>query len=139
VPQTVPQSEQAGPVVPRVDLAVLVEVGHVGKSGGEALIARGAQAGADGVLDVAQAPREGKLLVVGDQLIVEHEHGVLVHAGVDGLHLLGGEGGTGHVHAVDLRSEAGTDLTHRDGHGGRLLGHTVRWRKLVTRGHVRSA
>jgi hypothetical protein len=30
-------------------------------------------------------------------------------------------------------------LTHRGGHGGRLLGHTVRWRKLVTRGHVRSA
>ena len=114
MPQTVAQPEEPGPVVPCVDFAVLVEVGHVGKGGGKPLIARGAQAGADGVLDVAQAPREGELLVVGDPLVVEDEHGVPVHAGVDRLDLVGRQR-PGHVDAFHFRGEAQADLAGDDG------------------------
>ena len=74
-----------------------------------------AQAGADGVLDLAQALREGELLRVVDLLVAEHQHGVLVHAGMDRRHLVRRQR-PAHVDAVDLAREAGTDLADGDCH-----------------------
>src|SRR4026207_1573482 len=41
-----------------------------------------ARAGADGVLDLAQAAREGELLLVGERLVVEDQYRVPIHARV---------------------------------------------------------
>ena len=68
------------------------------------------------MLDLPEALGEGELLRVADVLLVaEHQHGVLVHAGVDGGHILGRHR-LGHVEAVDLAREAGPDLPDRDRH-----------------------
>jgi len=52
---------------------------------------------------------------VADALIVEDQHRVFVHAGMDCRHLVRGQG-LGHVDAFDLGGEAQTDLAGDDGH-----------------------
>src|SRR6266540_4144558 len=84
MPEPVAEAEEPPPILPGEDLVVLVEIGHVGKGGGEAVLVRCAQARADGVLDLSQAPGESELLLVVDALIVEDEHGIAIHAGVNG-------------------------------------------------------
>src|SRR4029453_105634 len=74
-----------------------------------------AQARVRGLLELAQALGEGELLVVGDVLIMENQHRVLVHAGVNRRHLVCSQG-LGHVDAFDLGGEAQTDLAGDDGH-----------------------
>ena len=83
MPQAVADGEEPPAIVPCVRSVVLVEVGDVGEGGGQAVLVRRAQARADGVLDVAQAAGEGELLLVVELLVVEHQHRVPVHAGVD--------------------------------------------------------
>ena len=102
----------------------LIEVGDVGEGGGQAQLLRRAQARADRVLDLAQAAGEGELLRVVDLLVVEHQHGVPVHPGVDGRDVLGGQR-LGHVDALDFGGEARADLAGADGHGGGLLSRLV--------------
>ena len=87
---------------------------------GRRVFVGGAQAGADGVLDLAQALGEGELLGVVDLLVVEHQHGVLVHAGMDRRHLVRRQR-LAHVDAVDFACEAGADLANGDGHCPCLL------------------
>ena len=77
------------------------------------------QAGADGELEGAEALREGELLLVGEILVVEYEHGVPVHAGVNGGNVVRRQR-LREIDAVDLSSEAGADLTNGKGHGGVL-------------------
>ena len=143
VPQPVADREQPPPVLARERLVVLVEVGDVGEGRRQARLVGGAQAGADRMLDRPQALGEGELLLVADVLLVaEHQHGVLVHAGMDGGHL-GGRHRLGHVDAVDLARQAGTDLPDRDRHrrlryfsGENLAGmaSSVSWRSITMLG-----
>src|SRR5256712_9505268 len=58
------------PVVPGEHLVVLVEIGHVGEGGGQAVLLRRAQARADRVLELTQAAAEGELLLVVDRLVM---------------------------------------------------------------------
>ena len=60
---------------------------------------------------------EGELLLVVELLVVEDEHGVLVHAGVDGRDLVRGQR-LGQVDAFHFRGEARADLAGDHGHGG---------------------
>ena len=97
-------------------LAVLVEVGDVVHAGAEALVLAAcvtlpprASSSAPKLL------RERHLLLVGDVLVVEHQHGVAVHAGLDGRDLVRAER-LGDVDARDLADE------ERDGAGGCVTG-----------------
>ena len=63
---------------------VLVEVGDVGEGGVEAQL-RTAHRRVGALLERAEIAREGELLLVADVLAGQHQHGVPVHAGVDGL------------------------------------------------------
>jgi hypothetical protein len=137
VPETVADGEEPPPIVPRVHAIVLVEIGDVGERRRQAVLVRRAQAGPDRVLDLPQAPGEGELLLVAQRLIVEHEHGVAVHAVVDPCDLLLGER-LGQVDAVDLGGEAWTDLAGLDGHSSRLLGSDSNATCSVTRGGRRA-
>jgi len=67
------------------------------------------------VLELTQAAAEGELLLVVDPLVVEDQDGVHVHSGMDGRHVVWGEG-LGHVHAFDFGREARADLARDDGH-----------------------
>src|SRR3989454_11351448 len=107
------------PVVPGEGLVVLVEIGHVGEGGGEAVLLRRAQARADRVLELTQTAAERELLLVVDLLVVEDQDGVRVHSGMDRRHVFRGEG-VGHVDAFDFGGEARADLARDDGHGGGL-------------------
>ena len=62
------------------------------------------------MLELAEAPAEGKLLLVVERLIVEDEHREFVHAGVDGGHLVAAER-LSKVDVVDFGGEARADLT----------------------------
>src|SRR5207237_7970508 len=73
-------------------------------------------AGADRVLDLAEAAGEGQLLLVVELLVVENEHGVGVHAGVDRRHRLRRQRPR-QVEAIHFSGEAGTDLAEPDGPG----------------------
>src|SRR3989454_7851065 len=115
MPQPVADREQSPPVVPREDVVVLVEVGHVGEGRRQPVLVGSAQAGADRVLELTEAPAEGELLLVVELLIVEDEHGVLVHPGMDRLDVGGGERPR-EVDTVDFSGETGADLASRDGH-----------------------
>src|SRR6516225_12147756 len=71
VPEPVPDGEEPSPILPSERLVVLVEVGYVGEGRGEAILVSCAQPRADGFLELAQAPREGELPCVVDELVVE--------------------------------------------------------------------
>src|SRR4029453_15196364 len=114
VPEAVAQGEETRARVAGEHLVVRVDVGHVREGGGQTV--RLPQAGADGVLDLAEAQRERELLLLGDGAAVEHQHRVLVHRGVDVLRVSRGEG-SGEIEALDLRGEARADLSG-GGHAG---------------------
>ena len=59
---------------------------------GQALVLRLGDVAAARVLDVAEIAGERHLLLVGELLVVEHQHGMLVHAGLDGRHVLRARG-----------------------------------------------
>ena len=69
------ETEQPAAIVTREHLLVLVEIRHVGKRRRQPQLVRPAQAGADGVLDLAEAPREGELLLVVELLVMEQVRG----------------------------------------------------------------
>ena len=89
VPQHVAEVEQALAAVAGQRLVVLAEVGDVVHAGRQALVLRLGDVAAARVLDRAEVERERHLLLVGQLLVAEDEHGVLVHAGLDGRHVLG--------------------------------------------------
>jgi hypothetical protein len=119
MPEAVADRIQASAVIARERPVVLVEVGDIGERVGQTVLLRTAQAGGNGQLDFAEALREGQLLLVGEGLIVEDQHGVLVHALVNGRNILGRER-LGEVEAGGLADETRTDLADAEGHGNGL-------------------
>ena len=85
VPQAVGDRGGAHAVVRVPDLAVLVDVGDVGQRlVAEPVVADG-RGGRPGMQRAVETLGEVELLFVGELLVAEHQHGVLVHAGADRL------------------------------------------------------
>ena len=83
MPQPVAERGHAAPVVAFETLVVLVEIGDVGE--GLAQSHRGRRQGGVGAfLQGAEVAREGELLFVGHVLAGQDQHGIPVHAGLDG-------------------------------------------------------
>jgi hypothetical protein len=79
VPQPVAEPVHAAPIVGLQEVAVLVQVRDVAERlVPEAALSQGRRA-RPRVQRPVEALGEGDLLVVGERLIAEHEHGVLVH------------------------------------------------------------
>ena len=79
-------------VFSRHDVPVLVEVGEIGDARAEALLLAFSDMPRRVVaLQLAEMPGECDLLFVGDVLIAEDQHGILVHAHLDRGNLLLGE------------------------------------------------
>ncbi len=70
---------------------------------------------ADRALDLAEIAAEGELLLVGDVLIVEHQHGIAVHPRLDRRRLVRREG-LAQIDARDLADEHRMDLSNGDAH-----------------------
>src|SRR5712672_393734 len=83
MPQAVAEIEQMNTAVARQRLAILVEVGNIVKAGTEAGILWLDDIAAARILALAEIQRERHLLLVGNVLIAEQQHGVSVHAGLD--------------------------------------------------------
>src|SRR5215472_11853759 len=89
MPQPVAQFEEPYPVVAGHDVAVLVEIGEIGNAGPEPLIlALPDMSRRVVVLQLPEMAGKRDLLVVGEVLIAENEHGKFVHAGLDRIDLL---------------------------------------------------
>src|ERR1700730_2897021 len=116
MPQAITQIEHAAAVVAVEQLVALLEVRHVGELDAQAPVLRLGDVAADRGLDRAEVTAELDLLVVGHRLIVEHQHGIFVHAGFDRSDLLARER-LGEVDAGNLAGKAGADLADADGHG----------------------
>ncbi len=79
MPEPVADGKKPAPVVIGEGLVVLIQVRDVGEGGRQAVFVGRPQAGADGLLQLAEAAAEGKLLLVGEILVVEDQHRVFVH------------------------------------------------------------
>ena len=72
------------------------------------------------VLQLAEMPGERELLFVGDVLVGEHQHGILVHACLDRRDLVAAERPAA-VDSRDLRRECRMQLAERYRHLHRVL------------------
>ena len=115
MPEHVAEVEQAHARGAVERLAVLAEVGDVVHAHGQALVLGLGDVAAAGVLQGAEVAAERHLLLVGEHLVVEHEHGVAIHPGLDGRHLVARER-TGDVDARDLADEDRMDLAEGEAH-----------------------
>ncbi len=121
MPEPVAQLEEPLAVVGRHDLAVLVEVGEIADPGAQPIVRRLADGAGPGLgFERAEVLREGDLLLVGDVLAMEDEHGEAVHAVIDRRGVLAADR-LGQVDARHLAGEPGMDLPDGRGHGGLLL------------------
>ena len=84
MPQQIAEIEHPPPVVTTQHLVVFVQIGDVGELDAQAPLFRLDDVAADRRLDLAEIAAERNLLIVGDVLVVKHQHGVAVHAGLDG-------------------------------------------------------
>jgi len=91
MPELVAEIEHAAAVVARHHLVVLAEIGDVGDVEGQPALAVLHDMAADGALDLAEIAAEGELLLVGDRLVVEHQHGVAIHPRLDQRRRVGAE------------------------------------------------
>ena len=67
-----------------------------------------------GVLDRAEIAGEGQLLLVGEALVAQHQHGAAIHPRLDRRHLLARQ----RLRRVDPRQFAGkTGMERADGEG----------------------
>jgi hypothetical protein len=84
MPQPIAQLEEPGPVVRGQDRAVLVQVGQVRHPLGETRTVGSLHVGGGLVaLQVPKVQAERDLLLVGEALTAQQEHGVPVHPGID--------------------------------------------------------
>jgi hypothetical protein len=83
MPQAVAEVEQMSAAVARQWRAVLAEVGDVVKSGAKPGILRLDNIAAVRIFAFAEIARKRQLLLVGDVLVAEQQHGVFIHAGFD--------------------------------------------------------
>ena len=88
MPEAVAEIEQVGPAVAGQRLAVLAEIGDVVEPGAEAILVLLHDRAAMRLLALAEIQRKGQLLLVGDVLAVEYQHGVFVHRRLDLARLL---------------------------------------------------
>ncbi len=96
------------PSLPRFDTSFMPLESRLSSGLGDVAAAR--------VLQRAEVAREGHLLLVGELLVAEHQHGVAVHAGLDGSNVLEADG-PGDVDAGYFPGENRTDLADHHGHG----------------------
>ena len=66
-------------------------------------------------LDLAEVAAERDLLLVGELLVVEHQHGIAIHAGLDRRDLVGLER-PAQIDAADLADEQRMQLANLHGH-----------------------
>ena len=83
MPQPVAEVEHASPIVARQRLLVLVEIGRILHVERQPPLGRGRDMPSGRRLQRAEIARERALRIVGQLLIVEHQHGVVIHAGLD--------------------------------------------------------
>src|SRR5213592_1454565 len=134
MPQAVAEIEQMGAVVARQRIAVLAEIGDVVQPGGEPVIFLLGHRAAARILTLAEIARKRQLLVVGDVLVAEQQHGVFIHAGFDILGLLRGQR-LAQIDARDFTEKMRVKLPDRDSHGvspdrGERLA-PLHWRKKL--------
>ena len=82
MPQPVAQPEQPPPIVARQDLVVLVEVGDVVHVHRQAALGTLCDV-AGRLLQRAEVAAERKLGVIGEVLVMEYQHTILIHSGRD--------------------------------------------------------
>src|SRR3954463_945427 len=116
MPQAVAEVEQMDAAVRLQRLAVLAEIGDVVQARREPRILRLDDVAAARILALAEIQRERHLLLVGDVLAVEHQHGVSVHAGLDIGGLLRRQRFS-QVYAGDFADEMTVQLLDLDWHG----------------------
>ena len=118
MPQPVGQLEEPHAVVGGDDVAVFVEVREIGHAGAEPLLAARPHMPRRAVcLQFAEMAGEGELLVIGDRLLAEHQHGVTVHAVFDRRDLACVER-VAAIDAGDLADEHRMQRPDRYGHAG---------------------
>ena len=115
MPQHVADVEKALAAVTGKRRAVLAEVGDVIHPHDQPLVLGLDDVAATGVLDGPKIAGEDHLLLVRDELSVEGEHGVPVHAGLDGRHRFRRQG-LAEVHACDFTDKGWVDLANREWH-----------------------
>ncbi len=121
MPQLVAEVEHAAAIVPGEHAIVAVEVRDVGELDREAPILGFGHVAVHGRLDRAEVATERDLLLVAQRLVVEHEHRVAVHAGLDRRDLVGAER-PAQVDAFDLADEERVQLADADRHVQSLHG-----------------
>ena len=84
MPQPVAQLEEPDPILVGHDVAVLVEVGEIRDAGAEPLVlAFSDMPRRVVILELPEMAGERDLLLVGEVLVAEDQHGILVHARLD--------------------------------------------------------
>ena len=116
MPEAVAQRGHAALVVAPQLLAVLVEVGDIGEGRVESQL-RIAYRRIRAFLERPEIAREGQLLLVGEILPRQHQHGVFIHAGVDGGDL-GGRERPRRVDAGQTAADMRGERLDLDRHGG---------------------
>jgi hypothetical protein len=140
VPQAIAEIEQIGAAVLRQRLAVLAEVGDVVEARGEAVFIGLGDVAAAGVLALTEVQGEGHLLLVGDVLVVEHQHRVFVHGGLD-LACFGLGERLAQIEAGHLADEVFLQLPDGDRHDvlsrvSRAVGPALSTKKLLRRSYL---
>ena len=92
MPEPVAQGAQADAVINRAHFVIAIEVGNVGHFELQAPFFGLGHFAARGNLQLAKVPAERQLGVVVEMLLVEHQHGEPVHAGLDRGNLRRGQG-----------------------------------------------
>src|SRR6266576_3644506 len=115
VPELVAEVEHPPPVVARKKRVVLADVGNISHFDRQPPVLRPGDIAADRTLDLTEIAAEGELLLIRDVLVVEGEHRVFVHAGLDRCDLIARQW-LPEVDARDLADEDRMDLANTDGH-----------------------
>src|SRR5262249_8567867 len=94
---------------------VLFDIRDIGELDAQPALLGFRDVAAGGVLEVPEIAPERDLLLVGHRLVVEHQHRVAVHAGLDPGHLLAPEP-AGQFGPRDLADENGVNLADAQRH-----------------------
>ena len=136
MPQPVAQLEEPLAVVGRDDLAVPVEVGEIAHARAQPALRRLADGARPHLLlERPECAAEGELLLVGDVLVVEHQHGVAVHAGVDRRGVRGAER-LAEIEARDLAADDRVKRPDFEGHRDTPLQSGIHSMGFLCRGRV---
>jgi hypothetical protein len=115
MPQPISEIERAPAIIPRQQVAVLIEIRDVAHLDAEPALVEPRYVVGRVQLDLAEASGKCDLLLVGQWLIVEHQHRMPVHAGMDRLHP-GRIERCAQIDAFDHRGEFASDGDEPHGH-----------------------